>query len=73
VPVLIVGAAALLLRGLDRVNYKAVGLVDDDPEKQNAKIGGVPVLARVDELGRLAQRHGVREILIAVPSATGAF
>jgi FlaA1/EpsC-like NDP-sugar epimerase len=74
-PVLIVGAGratAELLPLLERKGYLAVGLVDDDPAKQRIKFCGVPVLGRVDELPALARRHQVGEILIAVPSATGA-
>ena len=75
IPVLIVGAGsatAELLPMLERKGYQAVGLVDDDPVKQRIKFCGVPVLGRVDQLPALAQRHRVCEILIAVPSATGA-
>jgi FlaA1/EpsC-like NDP-sugar epimerase len=74
VPVLIVGAgsaAALLLDALQRMNYKAVGLVDDDPAKQRIKLCGVPVLGSIDRLPALVERYDVSEILIATPSATG--
>jgi FlaA1/EpsC-like NDP-sugar epimerase len=74
-PVLIVGAGAAtaeLLPMLERKAYLAVGLVDDDPAKQRTKLCGVPVLGRVDQLPALAHHHKVCEILIAVPSATGA-
>ena len=74
-PVLIVGAGsatAELLPMLERKGYVAVGLVDDDPAKQRTKFCGVPVLGRIDQLPALAHRHMVCEILIAVPSATGA-
>lgn len=75
IPVLIVGAGsatAELLPMLERKGYLAVGLVDDDPAKQRIKFCGVPVLGRIDQLPTLAHRHMVCEILIAVPSATGA-
>jgi FlaA1/EpsC-like NDP-sugar epimerase len=75
IPVLIVGAGsatAELLPILGRKGYHAVGLVDDDPAKQRTKFCGVPVLGRIDQLPALAHRHKVCEILIAVPSATGA-
>ena len=74
VPVLIVGAgsaAALLLDALQRKNYKAVGLVDDDPAKQLIKLRGVSVLGTVDQLPFFAHLHGVKEILVATPSARG--
>jgi len=75
IPVLIVGAGsatAELLPLLDRKGYLAVGLVDDDPAKQRTNFRGVPVLGRIDQLPQLAHRHLVCEILISVPSATGA-
>ena len=75
IPVLIVGAGAaavLLLHELKTRNYLAVGLVDDDPAKEKTKLGGVPVLGRVDQLPSLVRRLGISEILIAIPSATGA-
>jgi FlaA1/EpsC-like NDP-sugar epimerase len=75
VPALIVGAgaaAALVLRELKSNKYLAIGLVDDDPAKQKTKLGGVPVLGTIDQLPLLVHRLGVCEILIAIPSATGA-
>jgi FlaA1/EpsC-like NDP-sugar epimerase len=73
-PVLVVGAgaaAALLLQELERINYLAVGLVDDNSNKQHTKLCGVRVRGKIDQLPALAQRLGAREILIAIPSATG--
>jgi FlaA1/EpsC-like NDP-sugar epimerase len=75
IPVLIVGAgsaAVLLLQVLKAKNYLAIALVDDDPVKWETKLCGVPVLGPVDQLPVLVQRLAVREILIAIPSATGA-
>jgi len=74
-PVLIVGAGSAtvqLLHALKGTSYRAVGLVDDDPSKQNLKLGGVPVVGQVDQLPALAHRLEVAEVLIAIPSATGA-
>jgi FlaA1/EpsC-like NDP-sugar epimerase len=75
IPVLIVGAgdaAALLLRELEHLNLFAAGLTDDDPAKQNTRIGGVLVVGRIDQIPTLAHRLAVAQILIAIPSATGA-
>ena len=74
VQVMIVGAgaaASLLLQAISQTHYSAVGLVDDDPDKQRMKIDGVPVLGRIDQLPSLVRRFPVHEILIAIPSATG--
>ncbi len=73
--IIIVGAgyaAAMLLKALRGMNYKPIGLVDDDPARQRTKLGGVPVLGRIDDLPALAGRFGIKEVLIAIPSATGA-
>ena len=74
VPVLIVGGGAggtLLLQAMKQTQYVAVGFVDDDPSKQKLKIGGVSVLGRVEDLPVLARKHEAKQILIAIPSATG--
>lgn len=75
VTVLIVGAgsaASLLLEALKQTRYSAIGLVDDDPSKQNLKLRGVPVLGRVKDVPTLVRRHLVSEVLIAIPSANGS-
>lgn len=72
--VLVVGAgdaAERLLKDLPNSGYMAVALVDDNRQKFGARIHGVPVLGCIDDLPRLAKQHGVDEILIAIPSATG--
>ncbi len=76
-PLLIVGAgsaaSALILdmqnQGRD-CPYRIVGAVDDDPAKQKQTLRGVPVLGRVRDIQALSARFSVREIIIAVPSAT---
>jgi len=75
--VLIVGAGDAgegLLRELRRrseLKYVAVGFLDDDPGKQGARIGGVPVLGRIDEAAALSKTLDVHEAIIAIPSASG--
>lgn len=48
-----------------------VGFVDDSPSKHGRAIHGIPVLGNVDDLPKLAIRHAINDILIAIPSATG--
>jgi FlaA1/EpsC-like NDP-sugar epimerase len=75
--VLIVGAGdagEMLLREIKRslaARYEPVGFVDDDPHKQDEHIHGVPVLGPLTRVGELVQRHEVKEVIIAIPSATG--
>src|SRR6266496_553082 len=39
--------------------------LDDDPRKHGERIHGVPVLGGLDSLAYVAERHGVRRVLIA--------
>jgi len=75
-PVLVLGAghaASLLLRDLSRGGgWRVVGLLDDDPNKKNQMLLGVPVLGCIAELPRIAQERGVRRAIIALPSASPA-
>lgn len=73
---LIVGAGdagEMLVREIERsltLNYEVVGLVDDDPQKQGARIHGIPVVGTIEQLPDLCRSLEVQEILIAIPSAT---
>jgi FlaA1/EpsC-like NDP-sugar epimerase len=74
---LIVGAGSAGIRLLDEIENRprlrtgVVGFVDDDPSKLGLRISGKPVLGRVDDLVEVVARHGVAEVLIAIPSASG--
>lgn len=76
--VLIVGAGDagyVVLRELSRMNSKrpdVVGFVDDDPHKHGTTILSVPVLGPIADVPRIAARTGIDEIMIAIPSASGA-
>jgi len=48
------------------------GFIDDNPEKRGMLINGLPVLGTGACLPQLAAAHRVREVLITIPSATGA-
>jgi len=77
-PVLIYGAGdagALVVRDmLDRKDgsYWPVGFVDDDPAKQGRTVHGRPVLGGGADVGRVVRDGYVREILVAIPSVSGA-
>ena len=45
-----------------------VGFIDDDADKQNLKIMGLPVLAQGMNL-KVIGENNIQEILIAMPSA----
>ena len=76
--VLVVGAGdagAMVVRELQKnpqLNMKPMGFLDDDPSKQNSKIHDVPVLATLDQTGKILETQHVDEVIIAIPSASGS-
>lgn len=73
-PVLILGAgdaAVMLLRELRRSEeWRVVGLLDDEMGKHGRSIDGVPVLGKLGEVSPLATRLQVKNVIIAMPSAS---
>ncbi len=75
--VLIVGAGdagATLVREIEQYhsgNRQAIGFVDDDKSKIGRKMFGVKVLGSRIEIPRIVSEHGVKEIIIAMPSVKG--
>ena len=74
---LIVGAgntARLMVREIRQnpnIPLLPVGLLDDDRSKHGAKVEGVRVLGGTADLPRLVRELEVRDVLLAIPSATG--
>jgi FlaA1/EpsC-like NDP-sugar epimerase len=74
--VLIVGAGnagEMLARDLKTnpgYNYKPVVFVDDNPQKRQGTIHGVPVAGTISEIPELVRRLAISEIIVAIPSAT---
>ncbi len=75
--VLIVGAGdagSMIAREMlssRHINITPVGFVDDDPAKGHKSIHGVPVLGTRKDIPRLAEKLGVDEVVIAIPTAPG--
>jgi FlaA1/EpsC-like NDP-sugar epimerase len=65
-------AARLLLAGIHEQGWIVLGLLDDDPLKRRARIGGVPVLGGLDAIADKAVRGAATHIVIALPGATAA-
>jgi FlaA1/EpsC-like NDP-sugar epimerase len=69
------GAAGLALLWELRQNrslmFDVAGLIDDNPQTVGLIFDGKPVLGTGEELGAIARKHGVKRVLIAIPSATG--
>jgi FlaA1/EpsC-like NDP-sugar epimerase len=74
---LIVGAGeagSLLLKEIRKQSgssYNVVGFADDDETKQGKFLSGVRVLGRLAELAEIVRRHGIQEVIMAIPSARG--
>lgn len=58
------------LRKAPHLDYHPVGLIDDDLEKLGLKIHGIPVVGNRQDLERLIEDLGVREIILAIPTAS---
>ena len=77
-PVLVYGAGdagALVVREMMtgvKMSYWPVGFIDDDPRLKGRTVHGRPVLGTADDLQRVVQDGAVQEILLAIPSASGA-
>ena len=76
--VVVVGAGdagQLVIKEMQRsaaLGYTPIGLLDDDPRKRNLRLHGVRVLGTTDELGHVLRDRRPDEVLIAIPSASGA-
>jgi FlaA1/EpsC-like NDP-sugar epimerase len=67
------GLALLLeIRNNASLGYNVVGFVDDDPKKKGLTLAGVTVLGAGSSLGWLPKSLKVEEVLVAIPSASGA-
>jgi len=65
-------AARLLLAGIHEQGWIVLGLLDDDPAKQGARIAGVPVLGPLDAITDKAVRGAATHVVVALPSASRA-
>ncbi|MBK6790664.1 MAG: polysaccharide biosynthesis protein [Betaproteobacteria bacterium] len=65
-------AARLLIAGLHRQGWTVLGLFDDDPAKQRARIAGVPVLGPLDALRGSVHPGTATHVIVALPSASFA-
>ena len=49
-----------------------IGFLDDDPVKRRQRFGGLPVLGKLDDLVRVVDLYDVDEVLLAIPTGSGA-
>jgi FlaA1/EpsC-like NDP-sugar epimerase len=70
------GDAGVTLMKETRINsklsYRALGFIDDDPDREGMRVAGLPVLGCGNDVKALVKKHRIELILIAIPSATGA-
>lgn len=60
------------IRQSPKFSWRVCGFIDDDPKKRGLLVQRVCVYDSGSGLASLAAKHDVDEILIAIPSATGA-
>jgi FlaA1/EpsC-like NDP-sugar epimerase len=69
------GAAGVLLMREARNNAafdaEVCGFIDDDPEQFKLSVDNLPVLGAGADLPAVVAEHGISQVLIAIPSATG--
>ena len=75
-PVLIIGAGDTtfnLLKGISRgTEWRAVGILDDDPVWQGRVLSGVRVLGAIADIPRIGARMGARYVIVALPTAAAS-
>jgi FlaA1/EpsC-like NDP-sugar epimerase len=64
-------AAKRLLASIHHQGWIVLGLLDDDPAKQGARIGGVPVLGPLKALQEPSVRGVATHLIVALPSLRG--
>jgi len=73
-PVLVIGAGDVtvnLLRELERSSqWRAIGILDDDPTWHGQVLLGVKVLGGISEVGRWAQQLDSRHAIISLPGSS---
>jgi len=75
---LIVGAgdaSETIIREIDKnpkLGYQPVACADDDRRKLGRNLHQVPVLGTTEDIPDLVSQHHIEEIVIAIPSASGA-
>ena len=65
-------AARRLLAGIHQQGWIVLGLLDDDPAKQGARIAGLPVLGPLASIADKAVRGAATHVIVAMPAATPA-
>lgn len=76
-PVLILGAdsageaVARLIHTHPALNYRVVGFLDDNPSYRGSSLGGIPLVGLPVDALEIAQRRGVRDLIVISGSICG--
>ncbi|HUG22085.1 polysaccharide biosynthesis protein, partial [Piscinibacter sp.] len=62
------GTARRLIAGIHQQGWNVLGLLDDDPAKQGARIAGLPVLGPLEAVTNPAVRGATTHLIVAMPS-----
>ena len=46
-------------------------IIDDDKSKKNTLLHGIPIVGGMSDIPRMAEKYGIEEIVIAIPTLTG--
>lgn len=71
-PVIIFGAGYLGTNTVQRLltekssSMKPAALIDDDPEKQNYRVRGVPVMGTLNELAEVSKQTGAKTLIVCI-------
>jgi FlaA1/EpsC-like NDP-sugar epimerase len=65
-------AAKRLLATIHQQGWIVIGLLDDDPAKRDARIGGVHVIGTLADVARPEVIAGATHVIVALPGATAA-
>ena len=65
-------AARRLLAGIHQQGWIVLGLLDDDPAKQGARIAGLPVLGPLSAVADKTVQGAATHIIVALPTLRGA-
>jgi FlaA1/EpsC-like NDP-sugar epimerase len=65
-------AAKLLLASIHQQGWIVLGVLDDDPAKQGARISGLQVRGTLSDVAKEEVRAGATHIIVAMPGATAA-
>ncbi len=76
IPVMVVGggnAGTTIIREMktsDKITYMPLCVIDDDPEKRNTRVCGIPVVGNRHDIEAMAVKYRIAQIFVAIPSAS---